>query len=580
MAPRVTPKLLRAIAGARFFRRGEEYFEAGAVRSLRVENGGVRAVVRGTYAYRVRLWLDGDGLGHDCTCPVGRDGEFCKHCVAVGLAWHADGQDHGDTGDGGAASGAGDVRAFLLGLAKEDLVSMLLDRADEDEALHRHLAIRAAHATPETANLSVWKGAFDEALEAGGIGGQWEAYENARGVEDVIGSLEDLLRAGRADGVVELAEHGLEALDESLGYIDDSDGEIGGLLERLQEIHLEACQLARPDPVELAERLFEFECESSYGTFHGAAIAYADVLGESGLSAYRRLAEAAWAKVPVLGPGDEDPSRYGARNRIESIMAGLARASGDLEDLVAIKSRDLSAPHDFLGIAQLYHDAGDADRALEWAERGWRVFPDKPGDWRLRAFLADAYQERGRRDEAMALVWDAFTLYPEIEAYRELERHGRRAGQWPAWREKALALIRRRIAGEKPEASGSLPWMRAPPRDRSLLVEIFLHEGDPDAAWDEAEAGGCSGELWLALAKRRGRSHPADSVRVYKSHIAALLRNTGDRVYDEAVRTLEKIEEILARTGDDSGFRSYLTDVRNTHRRKRKLIAMLDGKGW
>lgn len=576
MATRVTPKLLRAIAGARFFSRGEAYFDAGAVRSLRADGGGVRAMVRGTHAYRVRLWVEGDGLGHDCTCPVGEDGEFCKHCVAVGLAWHAAGQGEGTAEEGGAD----DVRDFLMGLDKEALASMLLDRAGKDEALHRRLSIRAAHAKPAAVDLSVWKGAFDEALEAGGYRGHWDAYENIGGVEDVIESLEEMLRAGRADGVIELAEHGLETLEESLEYIDDSDGEIGGLLERLQDIHLEACQLARPDPVELAERLFELECESSFGTFHGAAIAYADILGESGLAAYRGMAEAAWARVPVLDPGDDDPSRYGARYRIESIMAGLARASGDLEDLVAVKSRDLSAPHDFLGIAQLYRDAGDADRALEWAERGWRAFPDTRHDEGLRAFLADAYQGRGRRDEAMALVWDAFAVYPHIEAYQELERHGRRAGGWPHWREKALALVRERIAGEKSESPISPSWIRAALDDRSLLVEVFLHERNPDAAWAEAEAGGCSRALWLALAKRRERSHPADSVRVYKDHVAALLRNTGNRVYEEAVGALAKIEALLARSGEDAQFRSYMSEVRATHRRKRKLIEMLDGKGW
>ena len=69
-------------------------------------------------------------------------------------------------------------------------------------------------------------------------------------------------------------------------------------------------------------------------------------------------------------------------------------------------------------------------------------------------------------------------------------------------------------------------------------------------------------------------------MRVYKGHVADLLRNTGDRVYEEAVSTLAKIEPLLARSGEDAAFRSYLTEVKDLHRRKRKLIAMLDGKGW
>ncbi len=578
----VTPRLLRRLAEERFFSRGEAYFADGAVRSLRPYDGGVKAAVQGTRRYRVHLWAQDGDLGYDCTCPVGRDGVFCKHCVAVGLAWHANG--------GGGEAGAGDddpsvftegdVRDYLLGLDKGALVSMLLDRADEDERLHRSLLVRAAHATGGTADLSVWKEAFNDALGDDGFVDYRDAYDHASGIEEVIESLEDLLRDGQAEKVIDLAEHGLEALEQSLEYVDDSDGWMGGLLGRLQELHLEACRLARPDPVDLAERLFEAETESSFGAFHRAVSVYADVLGEAGLAAYRRLAGAEWAKVPALGPGDEDPNRYGRRYVIQSITEAMAQASGDFNALVAVKSRDLSSPGAFLGIAELYQDAGDPDRALDWADRGWRAFSDTRRDERLRAFLAEAYQGRGRHNEAMTLIWEAFAEHLLLESYRQLERHAGRAGAWSGWREKALALIRNRIADEKSEPADRRPWMRTPARDHSLLVEIALHEGDPEAAWQEAETGGCSQGLWLELAKRREKTNPEDSMRIYRHHVAALLRNTGDRVYEEAIGVLEKIMAILVQSGQDTKFQPLLTEIRATHRRKRNLMKMLDRKGW
>jgi hypothetical protein len=81
------------------------------------------------------------------------------------------------------------------------------------------------------------------------------------------------------------------------------------------------------------------------------------VLGERGLAAYRRLAEREWKKVPVLGPGRDDPAKYGKRFRITHIMETLARESRDLEVLVAIKSRDLSLPYGYLQIAEAYNEA-------------------------------------------------------------------------------------------------------------------------------------------------------------------------------------------------------------------------------
>ena len=155
LARLLTPKRLRRLAGDRFFDRGEAYFAEGAVRSLQLIDQGIKAVVQGTRRYRVRLWAESDELDHDCTCPIGRDGAFCKHCVAVGLAWHAGGQTAqlGTANDAEAGFEEVDLRTSLLKLSKEDLVSLLVDHADDDERLHRRLALRAVQAAPASANV-------------------------------------------------------------------------------------------------------------------------------------------------------------------------------------------------------------------------------------------------------------------------------------------------------------------------------------------------------------------------------------------------------------------------------------------
>jgi len=76
----------------------------------------------------------------------------------------------------------------------------------------------------------------------------------------------------------------------------------------------------------------------------GAAETYAGVLGEKGLSVYRRLAGAEWARVPAVGPGRDDPGRHGSRFRITHIVETLARRAGDVEAVVAVMKRDLSLP--------------------------------------------------------------------------------------------------------------------------------------------------------------------------------------------------------------------------------------------
>lgn len=578
----VTPKQLRRIAGERYFERGEDYFAGNAVRSLRWRNDGVEATVRGTHKYRVRLWMTDGELDHACDCPLGRESAFCKHCVATGLAWHAKPRPgaNGTKSPRAVSFSETDVRKYLMGLDKEKLVTLILEQADEDEQLDRRLRIRAAGDAGETARLSVWKEAFDDAVAFDEFVPYEDAYDYARGIEELIDSVEEILRAGRDAEVVELAEYGLAALEGSLEHTDDSDGWLYGELKRFEAMHLEACLLAKPDPVALAERLFEQEMESSFDTFYQAAFTYADVLGESGLAEYYHLAEVEWAKVPALGPGEDNPDRYGRRYRIAQIMAARAEESGDLEVAVAVRSRDLSSPYNFLGIAELCRIAGDSKQALEWAERGWHAFPNTRRDERLREFLAEAYQGADRKDEALKLIWEGFADRPSLDPYRRLGKHARRAGEWPGWRDKALALIRERIAGEAARTSGERAWMRPPFADHSLLVEIFLLERDPDAAWREAETGGCSRGVWLALAKRREKTHPEDAAKIYRKEVALLLRDTGNGVYREAVGFLAKVEALLAGAGRQTEFQSLLDEIRTTQKRKRNLMKMLDAKGW
>lgn len=578
----VTPESLCDIAGERFFERGEDYFYDGAVRSLRASGSGVEAMVQGTRRYRVRLWIEQSTLCSSCNCPVGRDGLFCKHCVAVGLAWHDRGANLEGTADIGdhPASSQVDLQSYLSGLEKQALVSLILERADEDPRFMRKLVLGAAQAGAQPPDLSVWKQAFDETLQTDDFVDYRGAFDYASDIEEVVGSLAEMLKAGQAESVISLAEYGLDEIEEAIQYIDDSDGWLGGLMDQLQKLHLEACRAARPDPVDLAERLFEAETSSGYGAFHNAVVAYADVLGKEGLAAYRRLAEADWAKVPALGPGEQEHNRHGERFRITSIMETLAELAADFGALIAIKSHDLSSPYAYLEIAELYQDRGDAEKALEWAEQGWQAFAHKRPDERLRSFIADAYQARGRHEDAMELVWQAFSDQPWLDNYRQLRQHGERAGAWPAWRNKALTLIRERIADPSDSLASQRFWDRQFLRDHSALVEIFLDEDDSETAWREAKAGGCSDDLWLALAKARERGAPHDAVRIYQSHVAKLLRNTGDRVYQEALHYLDKISALLGQSDGSTGFRSYLTEIRATHKRKRKLMQMLDQHGW
>ena len=388
----------------------------------------------GNQDYIVTLTAEDGVLDYSCDCPVGSDGAFCKHCVAAALAWlncaavPAKSSARRKTKEVTLA----DAGKSLQGEDKETLVKMMLDWAKDDDRLHERLILYAARRSGPDTGAAAVRRAFDRAVRVHDFVHYREASGWARGVDDAIDSIEQLLKDGQAAAVIELCESGLQSMLGAIEAVDDSDGHFGELRDRLQDIHYRACQEARPDPAELARRLFQWELHSDFDVFYGAVARYAKILGSKGMKVYREVAEAEWAKVPAR-TAKHERSEFGQHFRITHIMESLAQASGNIEELVAVMSRDLSSAYSYLKIAEVYREAGQHDGALLWAEKGLKAFPERT-DARLREFAAEEYHRRRRHDDAMKLMWAEFSERPFLETYKTLEKHAKKAGTWPEWR--------------------------------------------------------------------------------------------------------------------------------------------------
>jgi uncharacterized Zn finger protein len=569
---------LRNLAGSTYFGRGEDYFRRGHVIDL-VEYGGVvTATVSGTEDYQVKLWSDEAGaLEYSCDCPLGFDDEFCKHCVATGLAWINTRQQSSKSKPGSISplSPMQEIKAFLAKQEKEKLVEMLMLEVADNKPLREKLLLEAASSDKQNINLQAFFRAIDKATNVTDYIDYDESGRYALGVMRVVNSIEKLMNGGYPDAVIELCEHALLNLEEEMNNIDDSNGEVGSVMNDLQELHLRACRAAQPDVIKLAERLFYWEMRSEWEVFYGAVETYKDVFGEKGVVRYRELAEAEWKKVPALKPHRDDGERYGRRFRITSIMEKLAHQTGDIEAVVEVKKRDLSNAYSFLTIAELYRENHNHDQALKWAEAGVVEFGSK--DTRLSDFLAEEYHRRKRHDEAIGLIWEQFIERPGLSSYQKLFEHSERANistEWHEWREKALIHIRAMIENQKNEAGKQGYYWTKP--DNSLLVEIFLWEKKPEDAWNEANAGGCREDLWLKLAAVRAETHPADSLKIYLDRLRPMIQQTNNDAYKQAIDWLKKIKTLMFRLDKQTEYQNLLAALRVDYKKKRNFMEMLN----
>ena len=248
------------------------------------------------------------------------------------------------------------------------------------------------------------------------------AYNAEKTIESVLDRIAGLIENGRTALVLKLLEHFFARMDQALENIDDSDGGGADVYVKARNIHLTACRQANPDPIALARALFAREVDSEWEFFHGASEAYEDVLGEVGLAEYRRLATEAWKKVRPLRTGARrvEDDQFSRRHALEAILESFAERDGDVDAVIAIRTRDLSTAYDYLGIAQLCLDHAREAEALKWAEEGLWQFEDNP-DERLIFFVSDLYRRIGRGEDAEKLLWRTFERAPSLQLYERLK---------------------------------------------------------------------------------------------------------------------------------------------------------------
>jgi len=553
--PRFDPQTLRDLAGDQVFARGESYARRGAVEILSLDRDRVLSVVTGSEDYRTVVSGQDGTIGGECSCPAFLDRGFCKHMVAVAMVAN-EAEIHGLTD--GADTGSR-IRQHLREKGTDALVEMVMEFAERDPVAYRRLEM--ATVALEGDDKSVEKHlrkAINTATRTAGFIDYESAGGWAAGVETALDALSELASGPRAGIVIGLAEHAATRIENAIEDIDDSDGHINWLLARVQTLHLEACQAARPDPVTLAGTLFTKGMASDYGVFGDAAASYEDVLAEEGLNEYRRLAEAAWKKLPPANArGGRGREFGGDRYRLTAILDFFAERDGDVDARIALRVSDLSSPWTYLQLAQFCQKHDREADALGFAEEGLWLFEDDLPDERLLLFTVDLLVRADRKPDAEAHLWRAFGKAPSLDLYRRL----RKLGGKPVV-DRIVEMLHALLAAEP-----STPWTS--PAD--LLIRILSEEKRFDAAWATVrEHGGTLGAR-EALAKASEKTHPQEAIEAYAERVEGLVGGGGNPAYQEAAELVQRMAALR-----DSGEQAdYVAGLKERFGRRRNFMKLL-----
>jgi hypothetical protein len=551
---------VRALAGERSFRRGQQYLDA--VSDLVIAADRVAATVHGSDDYAVTLTRGSDGVRASCDCPQGQQGFFCKHCVAVGLTIAQNKPFVPRPRPGNVLQPAGPettagVLSWLRTRSQKELVDLIREQLIEDHDWRSRLELRAASAQTDVQAIV---SRLEDLLDASGFMpyGYIEEGDSLRysgRVHEAAAIVDDLVEAGNATGAVAVAQYALDLLATACLDARDPSRAVGDAADELVAAHVKACDAAPPDPAALAD----------FVTSHllGPSVIpridiswYTDLLGAAGLARAReRCLDAMKAN--------------GAGGREQHALEQVLRAAGDVDALVAVMTANPEAlGREHLRAAlELEHAGRDAD-ALAVAERGLRQASHPNAD--LADFVVDSYWAVGRFGDALEVRRNRFEAVRDLAAFQQLRLAALQAGDWPASREWAFGLLR---ADAQQGCTGvrTATWRAPDP----VLIDALIDEGDLDAAW-AAAPGLATDAQWLKLADLAAQVRPADALAVYLRQIDPLRSQAGDRAYERMARLLVSARECHRGLGTEQAFDSYLRALRAEQKRKPKLLAVLD----
>lgn len=555
------------MAGQRAFWRAQ-MIQRDALENIVSSDDRITATVRGTLPYRTELRVDEKLRPQfSCTCPQGDEGKFCKHLAALALTLHVDSPSrilHAPQTPSIQSQGQ-EMITYVESLAHEELVGLVLEAATRDELIARRLVLQEpAGSVSVSLDVKQWRSQITAAF---GPKSRFIDYRAApQWAKNILGMVDELRNAtdnGCASDVITLLEHAFARTEKAMEHVDDSDGWINLIADDIADGHLDACQRLRPDPKDLARRLTAFELECELDTFLGAAERYAPILGDGGLAAYRQLVDEAEARV---GSGETD-QWSSPKYRIRQARVGIALATRDPDELIAVLTSERMLPDEYLIIVNALMIVGRALEAIEWARRG------------LNSAMSTEHYRRDLRDRLVEILAEC----GEFDEVRDVRLQGFRTEPTPMSLRRYLTTCSEEERGV--ERLAALAWLeeRATehPGSRTAndLVRILMAEGEIESAFDVAMRLGCDRDLRSTLARAIEKSQPRDAIALHEVEVDELIDRKRRQDYQAAAALLERVHRLYAACDAESEWTTYLAAVVATHKAKSSLIGILRERG-
>lgn len=426
---------------------------------------------------------------------------------------------------------------------RQQLIELVLDAAERNDDVARGVRLAAAR---RDGDLQALRREVDHSLRTRRFLDYWASTEWAQAGRPVVAELEKAVRTEPSRELVELLQRAVAHVVKVILHADDSSGLIGDLARDLLDLHARACDAGVAEPHKLAAWMIRFRF-GDQDFFEIDPVRYAAALGDAGMAAYRSAVEQI-----------DDVDSYAVRY----VRERLAVLDGDIELIVRLHGGDLTNAFQFLHVAEAMAELGRDDLVLEWTSRG---IAETDG-WQISRLYDAACEANARLEqplEILRLRRNHHERMPSSSTYAALREAAEHVDAWGVERPAARAALEK--------------------RDIRGFVDALLSEDDRDLAWRVAVAAPreqLDAEQWLRLAASREAEHPEDALTVYQAVADEVLETADRRAYADGLRILKKAAKSARAAGRAQDFAKHIARLRERHRRRPTLIAMLDQAGF
>jgi uncharacterized Zn finger protein len=572
--------------------------------------GGLLASVQGGRLYASRVWKEEERLKSVCSCPYGVS---CKHAVAVVLAYleavregieppeakpedprllkleEDDGPWEDDDEEGESHSATESVQELLSSLSNAERKKLLADLVRELPGVEDWVRERALLKKGDPANLVI---AIRKALETSGPYQGWNDRWHEPDMVDfsrVETRLQKLLDAGHADEVVEFGPRILEAGGEEAEASHHNDWDIQmGVADCLKVVFraLDSCSLSPAERILWEIDLYQ---QDDYGL--------AEVEREPFLINSREPPADVWSEVAdeLLGRLDamvvDEESDYKRKLMIRWTTDAL-RGSEREEDLTSFLKREAERSDCHGEWVEHLISLGRTSEAAVAARTGIEKTRDRLPEIasHLETILRELAESSDEPGLAAAFRVREFFLTPGTETYEGALAVVEPLGLRNAIRSFLLEWLETGALPHNhpdwPLPSTGLPdpeprYGRSRFPDVTLLINIAILENRPEDAlrWFRSAYPNDAGPDYgpgEKVADVVRDLYPDQALLIWRERAYAQIRHTKPAAYQVAASYLGKIRDLLADTGRVNEWTELLRTIRDTHRRKRRLMEELD----